>query len=208
MTQTEISVQRALSELNMLDKRIERKIFEATFIGAKKGKKLVKNFADENELTEKVKASLQSIQELISRRNNIKTAIVQSNAVTKVNISDKTYTVAEAIERKSSIDYEKTLLNKMKQQYSQFVNFVEDSNTELEDSIERQINQMLSSDSKKDDNLVKSITSSLKEENEAKLIDPIGLKDKIEELEEQIEEFESEVDHVLVESNTITKITV
>lgn len=208
MTQTEISVQRALSELKMLDKRIDRKIIEGIFIGAKKGKKLINNFDSENELSETVKASLQSIQELIARRNNIKTAIVQSNAVTKVKIGDDTYTVAEAIERKSSINYERTLLNRMKQQYSQHVNFVENSNDELEDNIERQINQMLSNDSKKDDNLIKSITNSIKEENEAKLVDPINLKSKIEELEEQIEEFESEVDHVLVESNTITKITV
>lgn len=208
MEKVEMSVQRALSELKMLDKRIDRRINESVFIGAKKGKKLVDNFNDENELTDKVKSDYQAIKDLIARRNSIKTAIVQSNAVTPVNIGKITYSVAEAIERKSSIDNDRHLLNRMKSEYAAHVRYVERENEQLQITIDNQLNQMFASESKKDESIVKSITKTLKEENEAKLVDPIKLSEQIEQLEVEIEEFEAEVDHILVESNTITKILV
>ena len=48
--------------------------------------------------------------DLISRRNKIKSAIIMSNAKTVVEVAGKQMTVAEAIDKKSSIEYEKELL--------------------------------------------------------------------------------------------------
>jgi hypothetical protein len=52
------------------------------------------------------------------------------------------------------------------------------------------------------------IVKAFKSDNEAKLIDPIDLKKQIDTLTEEIEDFLSEVDFTLSESNTITRIDV
>jgi molybdopterin synthase catalytic subunit len=60
------------------------------------------------------KADYQSINDLITRRNRLKSAIILSNATTKVKIGDTVLTVAEVIERKQSLKYYKTLFDKLK----------------------------------------------------------------------------------------------
>ena len=103
-----MSIHQALSELKLLDSRIERAINSGRFIGTKK---LVESKVSQTRTTVKdfnvsAKADLESVRALIERRSEIKSKIVASNAKTKVTIGGTKYTVAEAIERKSSISYE------------------------------------------------------------------------------------------------------
>lgn len=82
-----ISITRALAEINLLHKRIENKVDNASFVTcvSKKHKHLVNsdNFANN------AKADFQSIEDLFKRRNAIKSAIIESNANTKVKIGGK-----------------------------------------------------------------------------------------------------------------------
>jgi len=55
---------------------------------------------------------------------------------------------------------------------------------------------------------VKEISDKYKADNEWELVNPLKLEEKIKTLEESIDGFESEVDFVLSESNSITKIEV
>ena len=107
-------VTKGLNELKLLDSRIHRKIEEGEFVGAAKvsvpniNGKMTKEAFKAN-----AKADYQSIVDLIKRRNAIKAAIIQSNAITVVEVAGKRMTVAEAIDKKSAIEYEKTLLEKL-----------------------------------------------------------------------------------------------
>src|SRR5690625_647698 len=131
MTQ-EMTITKALSELKLLDKRINRKIEDAVFISFKKGELgKLPNGLDEKEFGKNVEADYNSIADLIKRRNKIKASIVKSNAETVVNISGKDYTVAEAIERKNSIEYEIALLKKLKHDYSEVFRYVHEENEEI-----------------------------------------------------------------------------
>lgn len=205
-TQT-ISVNRALSELKRLEQRISKKILNSDFVGAKKGiSSLVKNIYKVEDFNNKCKGDYASCLALISRRNKIKQAVVLSNANTKVKIDGVEYTVAEAIERKVSIDFERELLEKMKQDYRKWRHELDVQNMNMQDNLEKIMETLASGDKKgaESNELVKKY----REDNGWALVNPLDIERKIIELEEEIDGFESEVDFVLTESNAITMIEV
>ena len=98
MSTTEtMTIHRALVELKTIDKRIGKAIGEANFCMSAKmnAKKLLGQPTEE--FTAKAVSAYDKISELIHRRNAIKMAIPVSNATTKIQVGDKTMTVAEAI---------------------------------------------------------------------------------------------------------------
>ncbi|MEK5036319.1 hypothetical protein MKY96_33350 [Paenibacillus sp. FSL R7-0302] len=205
------SITRALNELKLLDTRINRSINEAKLATIQVGKKLIDGHITPEAYAEAAKASVASITALITRRNEIKSKIVLSNATTPVKFpSGRTMSVAEAIERKGSIIYDKTFLNTLRNQYNGAINSLVRENQNVKVQLERRIENILGKGDalKGKDAEIEQITKSFNAENEAKLIDPIVLKTLIEKLTAEIEEFENEVDFILSESNTRTDIEV
>lgn len=208
MEQKTISVARGLSELKTLNARIERGINGLDVVTYKTGKKIINPHKSEQEFSEQAKSGMQSALDLIEQRKRLKSAIVQSNATTTVEIGGVKYTVAEAIERKSSIVYEKSLLSKLTNQYAKMLNYVDHNNTQAQARLDKQIEVMLGKEAKNNPEDVKKITEYFMQENASELIDPLNVKQQIEDLSQSIENFESEVDHVLTTSNVMTMITV
>lgn len=202
-------VTQALNELKTLDSRIIKAIDSAKFVAAAKNceKNVVSNVSKED-FNEKAKASLQSITDLMERRKNIKAAVVASNAITIVNVDGVEMTRAAAIERKKSIEYEKYLLNQMKNQYNVALATVIKKNAEMEVSIEKLVNTAFGKDSK---NSIKpedysSIADPYKANNEFGLVDPLNILDEIKKREEELDGFLSSVDSMLQISNCTTYI--
>lgn len=204
----EISIAKGLVELKLLDKRIHRTINDSILAGYTIGKKAMTGFANTEEIEKRSKSDYQSIQDLIKRRNEIKSAIVVSNANTLVDVAGVSMTVAEAIERKSSIEYDKMLLNKLKQTYANIVNHVDRVNDEVKNRLDKQLEILYGKDGKNKAAENEELTKVFKEDNEAKFIDPINLKEKIDKLQVEIEDFEANVDLALTENNALTKITI
>lgn len=207
------SITRALNELKLLDGRINRAITEGAFITIQTGEKLLGGHITVEQYEANSKASIDKINALIARRNEIKSKIVASNAVTPVTFpSGKEYTVAEVIERKTSISYDKTLLSTLKYQYNRALQTLERDvqsyNTNLENRIDKVLD--LGKDGKKTGREVEiqEITKNFDKDNKPKLIDPVGLKKLIDKLTDEIEEFENECDFILSTSNVVTTIEV
>ena len=204
------SIHRALGELKVLDKRIEKEIKNGVYIGFKKKSvakesqtgKTVKQFGVE------AKAVKQSVDDLINRRRLIKEAIVNSNATTLVVIGGKEMTVASAIERKTSIEYDTKLLSRLKSQYNKATSTVSLQNEAVESDISSKIDIMLGAEKSKNQELVNKFSNDYRESNSWELVDPLGLKEVIDKLEEEIITFENEVDVVLSESNATTFIEI
>lgn len=197
-------VTQALNELKTLDSRIMRAINNATFVAPAKicEKNVISNMSKED-FNANAKSDLQSIDDLINRRKNIKAAIVASNAVTMVTVAGVEMTVAAAIERKTSIEYEKSLLRQMKNQYLNSKQRVDVKNTEMEAAIERLVATAFGKDSKtniKSDDY-SAIADPYKEKNEWALVDPIDVLNQITKREEEIDMFLSSVDSQLQISN-------
>lgn len=204
----EISVARGLAELKLLDKRIDRAIREATFGGIQIGNRVSAGFTDVEEIEKAAESGLQSVNALIKRRNAIKSAIVVSNAITMAVVAGELMTVAEAIERKTSIEYEEHLLNKLKLTYTSLTSQIDTNNYEMQQRLDKHLETLFGKEGEINAKENGDIVLAFRRDNEAKLIDSINLKRQIEELENSIDGFLSEVDFVLNESNVLTNITV
>lgn len=202
-------VTQALNELKTLDSRIMRAINNATFVtSAKICEKNVTSNKSKEDFTNEAKSDLQSIDDLINRRKSIKSAIVISNAITMVTVAGIEMTVAAAIERKTSVEYEKSLLKQMKNQYASAKQRVDMKNAEMDAAIERLVSTAFGKDSKiniKSDDY-SAIADPYKEKNEWGLVDPIDVLNQIKKREEEIDSFINEVDSTLQISNCTTYI--
>ena len=204
----EISITRALNEVQLLEKRIGDKIGSSQFIVSnKKSNKKINGAFSIDEFNTNAKSNYDSVTDLIARKKAIKTLIVESNANTKLEVGGITYTVADAIERKKSIILDRTLLQTIKQQYNRAVTEVNLKNEQMEINLDRQLETMLGSDNKKTEG-ADVYAKSYREQNSFELVDGLKLRDKIISLEEEIDEFLNNVDFCLSESNALTKVEI
>ena len=145
---------------------------------------------------------------MIERRADIKSKIIQSNAITKIKLAGKEFTVAEAIDLKSSINYKRNFLETLDRQYRKCTNEVIKNDEIVAKNADDYINGLYSDKNSVDPNKIKNLRQDFIEENKLELVDPVGISAYIKELDEFIEEFETNVDFVLSESNATTFIEV
>jgi hypothetical protein len=204
----EMTITRALNELKLLESRLGREISNGVFIACKKNSAAkVNNVYAVEEFNTLARSTVQSIESLIARKKFIKEAVVASNAVTVLTVSGKTMTVASAIERKNSIEYEKQLLRAMERSYNAVLSELNTRN----DQVNLRRDEMVKSMGGKDKvtaEFISTISKQYDEENGWVLVDPLHLGDKIAALRKEIEDFENEVDFALSEINAITRISI
>lgn len=103
MTTEKMTIHKALCELKTLDARITKCIGETEYVFANKHSNDKVNGMTVAAYCDEIKSGYQRVTDLIKRRDAIKRAVVLSNAVTKVTVGGKEYTVAEAIEMKTTV---------------------------------------------------------------------------------------------------------
>ena len=194
-----ITLVRGLTKLKTLDKQIQNLIQGTTFVSVEGELRPVQNYV------KSAPSTYQKINDLIEFRRKLKSAIITSNATTHITICDRTMTVAEAIEEKQSIKHKKLLLSTLRQQHSQYLREVETHNARIRSNLERETK--FQSDDKKTETSEEYQRGYMKL-HQIRLFDPIHVRKQIDDLDTYIREFECEVDHVLSESNAVTKITV
>lgn len=201
-------VTQALNELKLLDDRINKAINDAVLvIAAKRSEKKVNPNLTKEEFEIRAKAGYQSVLDLIERRKKIKAAVVTSNAMTKVIVHGEEMTVAEAIERKSTIDYEISLLRQMQSQWGVQNREMNMQNMRMEERIDKYIETFVGKDtSKAKDNELEAMIKPMRESGEYALVDPLSIEKKITDLDDYIKGFRSEVDAILQISNCNTYI--
>jgi hypothetical protein len=198
-----ISVSQALAELKLLRKRIQNVTTHSVFTVLKKKRDLL----DTTKFSSEALGSYRSYKDLLARYNAIKAAIVLSNATTMVSIDGVNYTVADAVERKKTIEMEKEMLKTMQLQYD-MVHRDYDNHTATENArVERLIQTELGKDTKTNVEVIQQLSETFLAQNKAEIVDPLNLADKIRDLNKSIENFETKVDWVLSESNGKTTIT-
>ena len=200
-----MSITQGLAELKLLDKRLGKGLENVEWLHISTKVKRV----NEEEVKKTATSEYQSYMALVQRRDTIKRAIVLSNASTSVSIGSKwSGTVAEAIEHKSSLSYKKKLLEKMKDNVRLAEFEFKEATSDIESRLDRLLSSELGKDVKTNPDTINALTTSFQENNKVVLVDPLGLKNKIKELEEEIDAFETNVDWVLSETNGKTLISV
>ena len=203
-----MSIHRALSDLKLYDAKINKATREGRFIEEHKlSDSKIKGKTIE-ELKNEIQGSMDKVTALIENKKRIKSAIVLSNATTTIVIGDKTYTVAEAIERKNMIGLEYTLLNSLRLQYNQALLSVETENNRLSDRFEKYLQNVLGDKDKRNVDDIEAHRKTFYGREEHELIDPLKLSDIIEKMTEDLETFSKEIDYKLSESNATTFIEV
>ena len=200
-----MSVTQGLAELKLLDKRINKSLgyIKWSDVSTKTWK------VDADTLKKTALSEYQSYMDLVTRRDTIKRAIVLSNAQTPVTIGAKwAGTVAEAIEHKSSLTYKKTLLEKMKLNIKEVDEEYFRAMAAMTHRLDTLLTSELGKDIKTNPETIAALTASFKETNKIEIVDPLNLKVKAKELEEEIDAFETNVDWVLSEANGKTLINV
>lgn len=202
-----MSIHRALSELKILDDRIEKSIREATFVtSAGKMDTKVNDYTLEDYKSKVIQASYDKVNSLMERRKRIKAAITLSNALTDVTVGEETMKVAAAIDLKNSISLKKSLHKRMLDQYNQHVYKINEHNRLAESRLDTYLTGILGSKENASEQDLTFHTKAFQDRNEQVLINPLDLVQKVNELGEYILTFEAEVDAVLSESNATTFI--
>ena len=205
-----ISITEALMELKLYDQKINKALSNVDFIGCKKkSADKVGSFKTEN-FVANAKAEYQSVSDLIENRHKLKKAIVDSNANTIVEIGGKKYTVAAAIEYKTSIMYDKMKLQTMKSQWNAATNRIQKENNHVDAQVDKMLETFLGKDSEKkvSEADLSAISDPYRAKNEWELVDPLNLYAEIQALEAKIDAFEADVDVRLSISNSVTYIEV
>ena len=202
-------VTQALNELKLLDGRINRAISNGEYVAAARlNESKVSSTVTKEEFISNAKSSLQSVNDLIERRKKIKAAVVISNANTFVDFSGVSMTVADAIERKDSIEYDEEILGTLKKQLSNARATVGQKNLNMELQIDKIVESSFGKDSRQKINSddYEAIAKPYRTNNEYGLVDPLGIEKLIAQMEEAIQGFISNVDAALQISNCTTYI--
>lgn len=205
-----MSVHKALSELKVLDSRISGSIGILEPIAIMKHSNAKIGGLSVAEWCTEAKSSYQAVRTLINRRDAIKRGVTRSNAVTMVTIGGKQYTVAEAIEMKNhGLSYLTTLCGTLTTKYASSKRMAEKENDSLQTRADTYIKELYAgTDLKNMSTEVAAARDTFIKSQTVEIVDPIEIKNQIDELQKTIDTFTAEVDSALSESNALTNISV
>jgi hypothetical protein len=204
-----ISITRGLVKLKILTKQIEEKINKLTIVGISVGDKAPLGYITKGDFKKMAESNYNSLTDLIKLRSNIKSAIVKSNAETTVLIGKETMSVAEAIERKNSIEFEEKLLQTIERQFSTYNNQVEEENEKVNYQLQNLVESSFGGKDKKIEKTdYDNIAVPYLAVNQRKLVNPLKVEGIVEDLSSMIDDFNLNVNVVLSESNAGTYIEI
>ena len=211
MNKETMTVHKALSELKVLDDRINKAANAYPFVFANKHSNVTVNGWPIQQYIAEVKASYQSCTDLIVRRSAIKRAVMMSNAVTKVTIGGIEYTVAEAIEFKNNaLPLWRGLLGKMERDNIDAQSIAKRMNGDaLEAKADAYVKSLYeSADMKNASDEVKKVRADFVTSQTTEIVDPVGITEAMKELKDKIDAFTVDVDSALSVSNALTTIEI
>lgn len=207
------TITRALAELKLLKNRYVSEVNSSSLVAVKHGLKLRQpnNSFTADAFTAKATAQFQSIEALRNRIIRLKEEIDKSNSATIVKVGGKEMTVQQAIVRKNNIDLQELELRTLKMQYLKAQKEKENAEAENKARVERLVADATSAktagaiDTKE---IEKSALDTMEKLYEVSFVDPIKIAERIEALEKEIEDFRTNVDYVLSESNATTFVEI
>lgn len=202
-----MTIHRGLAELKLIDARITKQTEQLYPSGIKQKDKKIANVVEEEDFKKDVQSEWDSTLALIERKNKIKCAIIKKNAVTIVIINDQSMTVAEAINFKTLVTFKVQLIESMRKKHNKTLVDLEKNNAIVDGNCQRILEATFGKENVKVSNTdVESVRKPFMEANQFSLVDPLGIKEKVDTLEKDVMTFMTEVDATLSEINAITTI--
>lgn len=210
MDKVKMTIHRALSELKLIDAKIEKGIVEIRPTAFKQKDKKIDGYISEDDFVENTKSKYQSVTDLIARKIAIKSAIVKSNGETKVKVGSVEMTVSDAITFKSVINLKIKLVETLKSTHKAVVGTMNKNNELVQKNVDVLLQNTFGAERAKTITKEESenVSKPYLEGNIFTLVDPLKVDEKIQALEKEIGDFATDVDAVLSESNAVTFIEV
>ena len=209
MSTVTMTLYEALGKKKILEDRIKKaQSYRLCFI-KKKHEDVTTDGYTVEEAIKSVKEGYQSSIALINNYIALKSAINDANAVTKIKVAEKEYTIANAIVRQRELDREKFFYSKMISNLNGCDDEVRKRKEEYlsPEKISQHVARVLG-DSKKDDALIKSVTEDYEKKWDVELCDPLNTRELAEKKLQEIETFKEEIHFALNKANVDTVITV
>lgn len=209
MNKKTMTIHEALAELKVLDRKIENRINSTRFAEANKHSNQKINGVLIADFVKNSEESLQSILDLLNYRKAIRNALSQSNAVTKVMVAGKEYTVAEAIEmKKTGILLYQQLGLTINAALQTAKRNCDAQNRDLDRNADNYVSGLIGSKDKADLEKASDIREKYIEANTYEIVSTNNLAEKAMGILEEVDAFFSEVDAKISISNAITAIEV
>lgn len=214
VAENKMSISRALKEIKILTKRIEDGIKEIRSAGtfAPGNESPAKQMIDNNA------AVLQSVQALMKRRDVIKRAIINSNAITRITVNGQSYSVAEAIERKAAIVMEKALEKQLRESYYSNLKIYEQAKVKIQAEAEAKAERIVKEAGMKKPvegdeetagaKMYREICDEHLSKNQVGWCEIEGIVKIFTTMRDDIETFDADIDSLLAESNATTFIII
>lgn len=212
MTTETMSIHRGLSEVKMIEKRLPSLIDNMTLCAIVTQSTSMINGVPINTFKENAIKSVDTVFDLISRRNAIKTAIAQSNAKTKVFLKSMNglgITVAMAIDLKNNaMKFSQMFVIEMINQYTRIVTAFDNMSEKDRENCDNYLKGIFqNNDTSANAENIEIARKNWMEANSHSIVDPCNLKNMIDACKTRIDLFMAEIDAALSESNAVTMIT-
>lgn len=211
MSNTEtMSVLKALKTCKIIQDRLDGIDGNVSFVAANRASAKKIGGITKDAFCDSAKSGYQSAVDTINRYGALKSAISQYNASATVSIGGKTYTIAAALDYKNNgIQMKKLLLEKLKKQYVAAKNKIAlENGDKLDRALADAASKFFEGTVKANTAEYMQFAADYRDDNGFVLVDPIGIEAAIRNLEDEISEFEAEVDTAITASNAITEITI
>ena len=210
MVREEMTVHQALCELKTLNKRIEKAIGETKPVAVKEVRAKKVEGISGDDFAANAKSAHDSAMGLIRRHRAIKAAVNQYNAEKQITVCGRKYTIAQAIwEMQHGTHEYRALLDR----YSEMLAF---ANTQIErangSDIDRRAEafcaSMYGSKDKCDPKDFNATLDDYKAKHTMELFDPIGIREIIAEIDDEVTGFETNVDAAIQVANATTTLVI
>ena len=205
-----MTLTRALAELKMLGKKIEKyTVGDVLWCGVSVNGVVASRYNEDA-----VKASAthckQELSGLIARRMEIKAKLLQANNSIKVNVGGNKMTIACAIDYKVFVLKERQVFDIIKSQVYSATTRLAGLETELQMKVDRAVDTVLGADAKKGSHeaAIKEITAGIRAGQKFELCDPLNIEKWAEENVDKCDLFLHEIDYVLSEANSVNTIEI
>lgn len=215
------SITRALVELKRFDDRIARAIAQGVFgvtqTGTTARAKILqagtnRTFNNVDLAKAAINGSVQSIEALVKNRATLKSAIILSNANTKIDFLGKEISVAEAIDQKAMLPAYEKFLQQASGQLQRARADASTKNSALENQIQETVNALVSGEAAKNVTGLSALADQIGTSKRAELGVTVLAEDTVQALVDRLTELvdtiKSTLDFSLSEANARTTIEV
>jgi hypothetical protein len=199
----EMSLHRVIAEIKATEQKLSQ-IASGAFVFTVP----VDSTADTDEAKRLSQSNFDNIQALLKKLAVLKAERNKANATTKVKIAGIEMTIDEALARKAANVYRLTFLNTLRAQMNNGKARVDQVQAQIEAKIAQQVAGASSGTKKANEDEIQVFRTLAERNTKIAVVTFDGLKDQIDAIAKELEQFATEVDYVLSEANAVTKVEV